>query len=66
MENAVYWKGKQIGLEVAGRVTWSASAPLEAIAVLEGRAPDSSSRTGTSCAEDSASNFAVCADIPAR
>ncbi|WP_144138416.1 hypothetical protein [Paraburkholderia sp. BCC1884] len=32
MENAVYWKGRQVGIECAGRIMWFSSAPLEAMA----------------------------------
>jgi hypothetical protein len=32
MENAVYWNGRQVGIEAAGRVLWFSSAPQEAIA----------------------------------
>lgn len=32
MENAVYWKGRQVGIECAGRILWFSSAPLEAVA----------------------------------
>ncbi|NPT55742.1 hypothetical protein [Paraburkholderia elongata] len=32
MENAVYWKGRQVGIECAGRILWFSSAPLEAAA----------------------------------
>ncbi|MFM0715953.1 hypothetical protein PQQ73_06405 [Paraburkholderia strydomiana] len=32
MENAVYWKGREVGIECAGRILWFASAPREAIA----------------------------------
>lgn len=32
MENAVYWNGHQVGIECAGRISWFASAPREAIA----------------------------------
>ncbi|ADG16344.1 conserved hypothetical protein [Paraburkholderia atlantica] len=32
MENAVYWYGRQVGIECAGRVLWFASAPAQAIA----------------------------------
>lgn len=32
MENAVYWKGRQVGIECAGRISWFSSAPLEAFA----------------------------------
>jgi hypothetical protein len=31
MENAVYWKGRQVGIECAGRVLWFSSAPQEAV-----------------------------------
>jgi hypothetical protein len=32
MENAVYWNGRQVGIECAGRILWFASAPAQAIA----------------------------------
>lgn len=32
MENAVYWKGRQVGIECAGRISWFTSAPQEAVA----------------------------------
>jgi hypothetical protein len=32
MENAVYWNGRQVGIECAGRILWFSSAPQEAIA----------------------------------
>lgn len=32
MENAVYWKGRQVGIECAGRILWFSSAPQEALA----------------------------------
>lgn len=32
MENAVYWKGRQVGIECAGRILWFSSAPQEAVA----------------------------------
>jgi hypothetical protein len=32
MENAVYWNGRQVGIESAGRISWFTSAPQEAIA----------------------------------
>lgn len=32
MENAVYWNGRQVGIECAGRILWFSSAPKEAIA----------------------------------
>jgi hypothetical protein len=32
MENAVYWNGRQVGIESAGRLLWFSSAPQEAIA----------------------------------
>ncbi|SIT40349.1 conserved hypothetical protein [Paraburkholderia ribeironis] len=31
MENAVYWEGRQVGIECAGRIAWFVSAPQEAI-----------------------------------
>ncbi|PQV52142.1 hypothetical protein [Paraburkholderia sp. BL21I4N1] len=31
MENAVYWKGRQVGIECAGRISWFTSAPREAV-----------------------------------
>ena len=31
MENAVYWKGRQVGIECAGRILWFPSAPQEAV-----------------------------------
>jgi phage terminase large subunit-like protein len=31
MENAVYWKGRQVGIECAGRILWFSSAPPEAV-----------------------------------
>ncbi|MEM5456779.1 MULTISPECIES: hypothetical protein [Paraburkholderia] len=32
MENAVYWKGRQVGIECDGRILWFSSAPQEAVA----------------------------------
>jgi hypothetical protein len=32
MENAVYWNGRQVGIECDGRISWFSSAPQEAIA----------------------------------
>jgi hypothetical protein len=31
MENAVYWQGRQVGIECAGRISWFPSAPQEAV-----------------------------------
>lgn len=31
MENAIYWHGVQVGIEVAGRILWFTGAPPEAI-----------------------------------
>lgn len=31
MENAIYWKGKQVGIESNGQILWFTGAPLEAI-----------------------------------
>lgn len=39
MENAVYWQGRQVGIECAGRIGWFSSAPQEAIAAYS--APES-------------------------
>ena len=30
MENAVYWRGRQVGIECAGQILWFSSAPTEA------------------------------------
>jgi len=32
MENAVYWNGRQVGIECDGRISWFSSAPPEAVA----------------------------------
>lgn len=32
MENAIYWQGRQVGIEMAGSICWFTSAPKEAIA----------------------------------
>jgi hypothetical protein len=32
MENAVYWNGRQVGIECDGRILWFSSAPQEAVA----------------------------------
>jgi hypothetical protein len=32
MENAVYWNGRQVGIECEGRILWFSSAPRQAIA----------------------------------
>lgn len=34
MENAVYWNGLQIGIEVVGIAMWFPSAPAKAIEAL--------------------------------
>jgi hypothetical protein len=39
MENAVYWKGRQVGIERAGRILWFSSAPLDAIAAYSAPQP---------------------------
>ncbi|SDH63842.1 hypothetical protein [Paraburkholderia phenazinium] len=31
MENAIYWQGRQVGIECDGRILWFPSAPKEAI-----------------------------------
>lgn len=40
MENAVYWKGRQVGIECAGRISWFSSAPQEAIAEYSAPRPE--------------------------
>lgn len=35
MENAVYWKGRQVGIECDGRISWFPSAPQEAVAAYK-------------------------------
>ncbi|MGF6263397.1 hypothetical protein OKW50_000430 [Paraburkholderia youngii] len=39
MENAVYWSGRQVGIECAGRILWFASAPAQAIAAYGASEP---------------------------
>ncbi|AFT86846.1 hypothetical protein LMG9964_02799 [Paraburkholderia phenoliruptrix] len=36
MENAVYWNGRQVGIECGGRISWFSSAPPEAVAAYCG------------------------------
>ncbi|PMS32910.1 hypothetical protein C0Z16_05040 [Paraburkholderia rhynchosiae] len=36
MENAVYWNGRQVGIECDGRILWFSSAPEEAVAAYSG------------------------------
>ncbi|EUC14735.1 hypothetical protein [Paraburkholderia hospita] len=61
MENAVYWQGKQVGIEgTGGRISWFPSAPREAIAALDPRRAESPSGQRT------AANLGICADIPKR
>ena len=40
MENAVYWKGRQVGIECDGRILWFSSAPREALAAYGARQPE--------------------------
>ncbi|PRX26806.1 hypothetical protein B0G75_11787 [Paraburkholderia sp. BL18I3N2] len=40
MENAVYWKGRQVGIECAGRILWFSSAPQEAVAAYGVHQPE--------------------------
>jgi hypothetical protein len=40
VENAIYWQGRQVGLEVNGRTTWFPSAPREAIDAYAEPNPD--------------------------
>jgi hypothetical protein len=39
MDNAVYWNGRQVGIECAGRILWFASAPAQAIAAYGAARP---------------------------
>lgn len=34
MENLIYWQGRAVGIEVAGRIEWFPSASREVIAAL--------------------------------
>lgn len=47
MENAVYWNGRQVGIECAGRILWFSSASQEAVVAYGTR------RTETAIVEDS-------------
>jgi hypothetical protein len=40
MENAVYWKGRQVGIECAGRILWFSSAPQEAVLAYGAKAAE--------------------------
>ena len=40
MENAVYWNGRQVGIECAGRISWFSSAPQEAIVAYSAPQPE--------------------------
>jgi hypothetical protein len=31
MENAIYWQGRQVGIECAGQILWFSSAPKPAM-----------------------------------
>ncbi|MEM5423001.1 hypothetical protein [Paraburkholderia ferrariae] len=66
MENAVYWKGKQVGIEVAGRITWFPSTRPETIEALKRGAFEDESVKATQPSYDNAANLGVCADIPPR
>lgn len=35
MENAIYWQGRQVGIECDGGILWFPSAPKEAIDMYE-------------------------------
>lgn len=48
MENAVYWKGRQVAIECAGRILWFASAPQEAIAAYSAPQPEPAAQRGDS------------------
>jgi hypothetical protein len=39
MENAVYWKGRQVGIECAGRISWFSSAPQDAVTAYSAAQP---------------------------
>jgi hypothetical protein len=39
MENAIYWNGRQVGIECAGRDLWFSSAPRNAIAAYGTQRP---------------------------
>jgi hypothetical protein len=39
MENAIYWHGRQVGIDCAGRTLWFSSAPKEAIEAYGLQAP---------------------------
>ncbi|MGF6773307.1 hypothetical protein P3T18_005812 [Paraburkholderia sp. GAS199] len=47
MENAVYWNGRQVGIECAGRISWFSSAPQEAIAAYGAPQAKSEAREDT-------------------
>lgn len=66
MENAVYWKGKQVGIEVAGRITWFPSTRPETIEALKRGALEDESGKATPAPLGNAVNLGVCADIPPR
>ncbi|REE17535.1 MULTISPECIES: hypothetical protein [unclassified Paraburkholderia] len=40
MENAVYWKGYQVGIECDGRILWFSSTPQEAVAAYGAQQPE--------------------------
>jgi hypothetical protein len=51
MENAVYWNGRQVGIECAGRILWFSSASQEAIAAYG--TPNGTPRAEQAVIEDS-------------
>ncbi|TDG09060.1 hypothetical protein E1N52_07935 [Paraburkholderia guartelaensis] len=66
MENAIYWKGKQVGIEVAGRITWFPSTRPETIEALKRSAFEDESGKAPQASCGNAANLGVCADIPRR
>nr|WP_025601405.1 hypothetical protein [Burkholderia sp. WSM2230] len=46
MENAVYWNGRQVGIECDGRISWFPSAPPEAVAAYCGKPQTEGERSG--------------------
>ncbi|MEW6342903.1 MAG: hypothetical protein RXR20_25440 [Paraburkholderia sp.] len=39
MENAIYWHGRQVGIECDGQILWFTSAPNEAIDAYSSQPP---------------------------
>nr|WP_232221421.1 hypothetical protein [Burkholderia sp. WSM2232] len=47
MENAVYWNGRQVGIECDGRISWFSSAPPEAVAAYGNKQQTQAQQCGT-------------------